>query len=776
VFRFILLLFVSALTALPVELVPGRYIVELQDEPVLDSPRGSVRFASKDARRQAVRSAQARVRAAAEQNGVVVWDTVENVANALLVEGSDAEVAALESTPGVKRVRPVKLYRALLDRAASIHKVHQAWDLVGGRQNAGGGIKIAIIDTGIDPSQPGFQDMEMKPPDGFPKLGVSADMAYSNNKVIVVRNYDRSVTAAARDQKGHGTGVAMAAAGRNAIGPYGEISGFAPKAFLGSYKVFPDGSEGAPDDGILKAIDDAIADGMDIINLSLGSYPAENPADDLIASAVERASAAGVIVVVAAGNDGPDTATVSSPATAASVIAVGNAYSDRAFGVAVQVDGGPQYFSVPGSGPNSGNPVTGTLRDIAELDPSGLACAALPADSLRGTIPLVLRGECLFSEKLANVERAGAVAAVVYTHADSPNPITMSVADSRLPAVMISNTDGLTLKSVLKERGQVSGSLAFPQQAVTIDAARVGDSSSKGPSVDNGIKPEVLAVGTHIYTGAPGSRPTFQVATGTSLASPIVAGAAAVLKAARPGLTVAQYKSLLVNSASIFNVASGVVPIQQGGAGILDVEAALKISTAVSPSVLGFGAGSGTFEKSQTLTLSNVSKDPARVAINVLSFGPGPTPELSRPEVELAPGGSESVTVNFRGNGAGPGEYSGMIIVQDPNGEVKIPYWYAVGMDRASNIAVVDANPSAANSTSSRQIYLVRPTDPYGLAIEARPTVTVEKGDGTLIGVRQSSIYPGFYQVDLRLGATTGENVFLIEAAGAQKRVTITSN
>ena len=112
----------------------------------------------------------------------------------------------------------------------------------------------------------------------------------------------------------------MAAAGVSNAGPLATISGVAPKAWLGSYKVFgsPGVNDGATESAILKALDDAVADGMDVINISLGSNLTPLPANDPEVAAIERASALGVIVVVASGNNGPDPATVCSPASAPS--------------------------------------------------------------------------------------------------------------------------------------------------------------------------------------------------------------------------------------------------------------------------------------------------------------------------------------------------------------------------------------------------------------------------------------------------------------------------
>src|SRR5262249_53215762 len=150
-------------------------------------------------------------------------------------------------------------------------------------------------------------------------------------------------------------------------------------------------SSGAPTNLILKAMDDAVADGMDILNLSLGLFPAPRPSQDILVSAVENASAAGVLVVIAAGNDGSDPNTMSTPATAPSAISVGSTPNDRVFAGSLRA-GGQMLAALPGNGTNSSAPITGPLADVAQFDPTGLACTSLPPGSLSGTVALTLRG------------------------------------------------------------------------------------------------------------------------------------------------------------------------------------------------------------------------------------------------------------------------------------------------------------------------------------------------------------------------------------------------
>ena len=320
--------------------------------------------------------------------------------------------------------------------------------------------------------------------------------------MIVARNYDTRISATATDRKGHGTAVAMIAAGVRNAGPRATIMGIAPKAYLGSYKVFPDGQDGAPNSAILKAIDDAVADGMDVINLSLGAFPAERLDSDPLVIAVENASRAGVIVVIAAGNDGPGLNTIGSPGTAPSAISVGSSSNDRVFASSAWLEGLSPFLALPGDAPRSVNIIRGQLTDVSALDPTGLACNALPEGSLSGKIVLILRGVCFFEDKLNNASRAGAIGAVIYTDAERPTT-TMSISAVLLPAVMITHADGLKARERLQSR-QRRGRDRFlaERRAIRRDApSRTSQVRVRASTID--LKPELLAVGTSVYTAFP---------------------------------------------------------------------------------------------------------------------------------------------------------------------------------------------------------------------------------------------------------------------------------
>ncbi len=378
-------------------------------------------------------------------------------------------------------------------------------------------------------------------------MDIAADQAYTNAKVIVARSYARYFATpdpdlTAQDDDGHGTGTAMAAAGITSFAPLTTITGLAPEAWLGIYKVFgtPGLNDSAPESAVINAIDDAVNDGMDVINLSLGSTEAGLAAQDPEVAAIESASAAGVIVTVSAGNSGPNPATVGTPAIAPSAIAVGASANDREFAAFVTFSGGTSFQARAGSNSLQLPAVSGRLVDITKFDATSLGCSPFPANSLSGAIALISRGTCFFVDKLTNAQAAGAVGAVVYDNVPNEDLITMAAGGVALPANFVSQQDGAMLKSLTAGAPQCNLQFAAPQ---FVDPHALAVFSAAGPTPDITIKPDIVAVGTNFYTAAETILssgdlydPTgFTLSQGTSFSAPLVAGAAALIKQARPG-------------------------------------------------------------------------------------------------------------------------------------------------------------------------------------------------------------------------------------------------
>ena len=334
------------------------------------------------------------VRSELRARGVRVSGEVHTLLNAIFVDAETADLAALTAIPGVRYAVPVQRVYPLLNRATQLINTPAAWNFFGGLTNAGSGIRIGVIDTGIQSTHPAFQDAGLKAPAGYPVCAIYQQpltpldcTLYTNSKIIVARSYVPLLAAGSgatpeanshpddltpRDHVGHGTAVAMAAAGNQVTGPSGVITGVAPKAFLGSYKVF--GSPGVIDftgsDAVIHALEDAFNDGMDVAVLSLGAPALSGPTDsgaacglatgnacDIFAAAVENAVRAGMIVVAAAGNEGatgstaqPTLASMSTPGDTPGVISVGASTNGHNFSNALNVAGLGACLSQLGDG------------------------------------------------------------------------------------------------------------------------------------------------------------------------------------------------------------------------------------------------------------------------------------------------------------------------------------------------------------------------------------------------------------------------------------------
>ncbi len=452
------------------------------------------------------------------------------------------------------------------------------------------------------------------------------------------------------------------------------------------------------------------------------------------------------------------------------------------FAGAATIAGGAPLLAVPGSGANAAMPITAPLASVAALDQNGLACLPLPSGSLQGQIALILRGDCTFAVKLTDAQRAGAVAALVYATAADEDPITMGVGAATLPASMIGHAAGIDLQQRLTQNPAPTATLTFTLGERMASTNGLVDFSSQGPSVDLGVmKPDLVAVGTNFYTAAQKydrrgglyDPSGYSVTQGTSFSSPLLAGAAALLKAARPGLTGAQYRSLLINTAGAW---SGSV--QQTGAGILNLSAALRGTAAAFPTALSFQVGDGNPNLSQSLTISNVGTAATVFRLIASAAAGGPAPALSVDTLGLDPGASAQVGINFTASALPAGPYEGSIRVADTSTgtEMHVPYWYAVSSGVPKYITVLDQQQSGGRPLSTlSDAVLFRVTDASGIALtNIEPEVTVVSGTATVTSVNsRNSFVPGEFAVTLRLGLGRGSNVVRIQAGDVIKEVTI---
>ncbi|MCX6594665.1 MAG: S8 family serine peptidase [Acidobacteria bacterium] len=778
------------------QVVPGRYLVELDTPSVLEAattaePGSAAGLPNtlRNARtvmagraaieqRATVQRQQANFRRQLEASGIQVLGQLDTLANAISVRMTATDAARLASQAGVKRVVAVYQRRALLDRAAQIHRVSQVWQALGGADNAGAGVKIGIIDTGIDPDHPAMKDATLTMPEGFPKTRREADKAVITSKIIAARSYDDLYDIAgatsARDMDGHGTGVAMSAAGAPVKANFAQMSGMAPKAFLGAYRVFNYEDGGATDDVVMVALEDALKDGMDVINMSLGSLLSSRDIDGIYQDFAKRASAAGVVIVAAAGNEGPGPMTAGAPATAPDIISVAASVNDRTFRFPVSV-GGITAFGVLSDGPNAVDAISGTLVDVQKLDGDGLACKALPADSLKGQIAFILRGSCFFEDKVNNAAAAGATAALIYTTPANPRAATFTIQSATLPTIMINYTEGVAIKSSLNQ-GTQSARLGFNGEPVDVDSRQMASFSSRGPSQYLTIKPEITAVGQAVYTAAGRADPNsnsynasgYIVTNGTSFSSPIVAGAVATLRGGRPGLTAAQYRSLIINGASVFTPSTSTQPftVASTGAGLLNLENSLRSPLASSVVSLALGtAPSGNFEVSKDVAISNLGTEADQVKVEVLPRDGTVAPAASVASLTIAPGDTGTFSVGLQATGLPTGIYQGTVQLTSTIGTtLRIPYWFAVPSQQATTYTVLDQTPASPKVGQEVQL-VIRVFDTTGLPVmtdqfAVRP---ISAGATAQVPANLDSEVPGTYLVRVKLADAGLNNTFALE-------------
>ena len=635
-----------------------------------------------------------------------------------------SKLPALRKLAYVHKVYPSMTYTQSLNRSPGVIGATQFSAATGFK---GDGIKVGIVDDGIDASNRFFNPGGMKYPLGFPKGGLK----WTTPKVIVARAYPGPGSGRAGrlpvDPKAsfHATHVAGIVAGdEGTTAPAGRdhpittgLSGVAPHAWLGNYRVFnapsPIGNiANTPE--IVKAFEDAVADGMDVINFS-GGGPQTDPVNDAMYETVANVVNAGVVPVISAGNDREDfgVGSAGSPGTVPDAISVAAVSNSQVFSPALTVSaaGAPAALArlpfLPAAGtqaPRTWLTTDHTLVDVGTLttaqgqpvdrklcgaaqDPSGFT-TPLTGRPLAGAIALVWRGDCTFVSKAGRARQAGAVGIIlVDNRSGEANPIPIRL---QIPAGMIADLDGAALRAYVGTTGGRT-TVRVARDWERIDTGRSGvvtSFSSAGPTAfEHTLKPDVAAPGGAILSSTlKNAGGPFAVFDGTSMAAPHVSGAAALLLQRHPAWSAHQVKSALVSTAGpawadTSRTTEASVLLQGGG--LISIPAADNPLIFTDPASLSFGdvkPASGTARVSMLLSVQDAGGGAGAwtVQLQTQSASPGASLELP-PLITVPPGGSTEVSVAARASSdAVSGSDYGFIVLRQGAITRRIPYAFFV--------------------------------------------------------------------------------------------------
>lgn len=586
--------------------------------------------------------------------------TYQYALNGIAVRMTQAQAIKMAELPEVIYIERERIEQLETDVSQALIGSPKVWDgSATGTKAMGEGVVVAIIDSGINSDHASFADIGGDGYDHTNPLGqgiyigdCKTDFAsMCNDKLIGVRSYpeitdiydDEKIFGATppakngEDYGGHGSHVASTAAGNILLDvPYvdgevgklegdgiasglkfAQISGVAPHANIIAYQICRPGDagdkySGCPTVPILKAIDDAIKDGVDVINFSISG--GGNPWNSATEQGFLAARNAGIFAAVAAGNTRPATATsaaitqspYSTPKNAPWYTSVANSTHNREVVRELEFNGKTFEFT-PGSGPVQTEVIKGLPVFAGSVDATNVeGCKVFPADAFKDKIAVIKRGTCDFTTKVSGALAAGAKAVIVYNRDGEGNDrLKMASLETlNIPAVFIGNTDGVALIEAMAANPAVELTLTPTPQAISREADVLSAGSLIGPNATNDvIVPSVAAPGSDIYAAysdqqfghdKSGTNPAdFTLMSGTSMASPHVAGAGALLKSLHKDWTPDNIRSALMLTATTAQAmkkadAKTVADPFDVGAGRIRVDLAAKAGLVMDESALNY--------------------------------------------------------------------------------------------------------------------------------------------------------------------------------------------
>ena len=716
---------------------PGRYIVQLSDSPLASYRGGIIGLAATNpavsgelkldptsgasrayldylAQQQASFLVSAQL---ALGRPLQVLANYRYALNGVALGISAAEATRVSRMSGVRRVMAERIYQLQTDVGPAWIGAPAIWDgsATGGAAGTRGeGVVIGVIDTGVNHDHPSFADVggdgyNHTNPRGtfFGMCDPVTGLPFCNDKLIGVWDFTGTTP---EDDNLHGSHTASTAAGNVVTAIIQaptmtltrDVSGVAPHANLITYKACDTASGGCRGISLGLAIDQATADGVDVINFSIGGGSSD-PWADANAIGFLGARDAGIFVSASAGNDGPGASTVGSPSNAPWLMSVAASTHNRKFvNSLVNMSGGATAApaNIGGKSVTSGH---GPARIVYAGDYGYPLCGDGPADAATGKaainpfLPGTFNGEIVICdrgtygrvEKGENVKEGGAGGMILVN--DAANGDSLIGDAHALPAVHISYAAGNVLKGWVANGDGHTGTITGTITDVnTANGDAMASFSSRGPdkSVPGVLKPDVTAPGVDILAAFNTLGNTSQVGgvewgviSGTSMSSPHSAGAAALVRAVRPNWTPAQVQSAIMTTSitSGINVGGKIATPFDRGAGRVDLSQAARAGLVLGETLAQGQTVTQYYEAGQTnptslnrASLANgdckgtctwtrvVTSTHSSIATwSTKTTGPrGVRLSVSPSKFTLAPGASQAITVTADVADAPVGQWS----------------------------------------------------------------------------------------------------------------------
>ncbi|MEA1921383.1 MAG: S8 family serine peptidase [Pseudomonadota bacterium] len=703
-------------------------------------------------------------------------------------------IKKLEELPEVKAVYPDRAYYPALYSSRDLINAQALWNnpAIVSNANAGRGVKIAIMDGGIHYLAPMFNGSGYQYPSDIPAPGLG-DTRNNNGKIIASRAYfrpddppregDENVWPG-KNGTSHGVHVAGIAAGNKVTADYlglnFDISGVAPAAWLMSYRIFY-ASEN--DDGGfyttegLAALEDIVADGADILNNSWGSGPVSSGGYyDPLDRALINASEAGIFVVMSAGNSGPGLGTSDHPSVNYISVASSTSTASLASGrLSVTAPGEidpaltnlevmeAAFGPAPSPGVVSYELITATSIDAGNFE----GCSPWSGTPFLDKAVLIQRGNCKFSDKVYLAQQAGATLVIIYNHENGGDDLISMTASSlkneiTIPSIFIKHSDGNALHNWSNTYGSVTR-IEMDNNAYQISTIpdRLSDFSSKGPGVGEVLKPDITAPGDDIlsqgytpHANGENRHFGFGQSSGTSMAAPHVAGAAALIRQIHPDWPNSYIKSAIMTTSNFQDVYTHKgLPGQplDIGAGRLNLSQVTDPGIICQPPSISFGRVTIGKTRSLATTITNVTPYRETYTINTidtrkkngLKTSTVSNITFSPANLSLEPGASDklTLTIDTTGNGLESGDLQGFILLTGSTHSAHLPLWGRIVQPPGKPILLIDNDGSSNKEYDDYRDYYTNALNNLGKSYDVWDA-DIQTTDNTIPAAAMLSRYP----------------------------------